>query len=561
MNNDLPFDLDSVEDAGMADGFVSAGQAAASAEEELRIAEEIRANKTEEDHIYEEKNFLKRARALRISQGITFPDMKALGAGMESPNPNSDGNRMAFFNSMFDNGSGRCPFPYYDTFRAMAVDHEGNQITELHSHAEIMTSALSVVGMKNQSYASVDAAFRRFALKFKRNSLQEHVKAEIPVWDGEERLDGFLVDFFKLRDTDLNRVVCRYFWFSLYNRIMNPGCQAPISITLIGDQNTGKSYFYTLLCKLILASQDADTVPLDLSLIEKNSNEWLRKITGASVIANLGEMRGYNRADMDTLKEFATRSGEVIHRKFEHETHISRQWIITADANRYDGFHRDDTGNRRFYPLFVDQIEDQDGQPAWNVNKGFTADFSKLHANFWQLFAEVEHHMEEHGMPYYDSLVGNATRAVAQFSRDEMSAGRGIIKDEAVETAIRTILLGASMESMETKVNQGTVISNSEIQRLWNRREKGSINWNAVRRTLTAIGFETAMIKGFGRCYILRGVIDVHLTKRYIWTSGTMEELESIRADADKWSRESDKDSVFNAALGREVARNADASF
>ncbi|MFP3733033.1 VapE family protein, partial [Bacillus sp. SIMBA_006] len=82
------------------------------------------------------------------------------------------------------------------------------------------------------------------------NDLIERVQRKIPAWDGVPRLDTYLVDLFEPTDTPFVRALSRYFWQSLYMRVMQPGCVAPVVLSLFGTQNCGKSWFGTRLTRI-----------------------------------------------------------------------------------------------------------------------------------------------------------------------------------------------------------------------------------------------------------------------------------------------------------------------
>lgn len=458
-----------------------------------------------------------RTRTLYLNhlEHFTFPEFKAGPDGETKPVPNSDRNREVFFDVLFDNGSGVVSHPYFDTFRGRAVDHKGEPISEFNSHAGELAACLKMVKMTNQNYETLDKSFERWAKKHHRNSLIKNVLDNTPEWDNKKRTEEYLLEFFKIRDTETNRKLSKYFWLSLYNRIFNPGCQAPISIAFIGHQGVGKSYFSVALCQLLIGSPHAAPTALSLNDIERNTNDWLRRITGNSIIANIGEMKGFKKADIETIKEFMTRTVDNVHHKYQQGLDMPRQWVIVMDGNSYDGFFRDETGNRRFFPFFVNQIDDVDGQPMWYKEDDWKADFSNFAENVWQIMAECQEWMDDHGDKGYNDFVGECSKIVANFSRDEVSAGRGIIRDEITEAALNRIMMSARYEEVKGRKNKGVFITNTELSEQWNKRQKGSINFYSIKRILTSYGYEQLLIPPYGRGYFLRDVEDAFAAKKH----------------------------------------------
>lgn len=464
-----------------------------------------------------------RTQYLKDNVGFSFPDFKSSPEGESRPVTNSDQNRMKFLDILFDEGRGTVSYPYFDLFRGFPVDHLGVKIDENNSHAHELAGALHSVLMKNQNYDAIDRAYERWARQHKKNSLIERMEKETPPWDDEPRLEKFLVNFFNLRDTEINRQIGKYFWLSLYNRMSNPGCSAPISIALIGDQDVGKSYFSLRLCRTLLDNKKAIPITLSLTDIERNQNDWLRRITGKSVIANIGEMKGYKKTDIETVKEFMTRAGDDLHHKYANGIEVERQWIVIMDGNSYEGFQRDETGNRRFFPMFVNQGEDKEGQPWWprkvNDDPGsdWSADFSNFDYNVWQLMAEAKEWMLENGDEGYHAYVKQCSAAVGSYSAGEMKRGSGIIRDDNTETVLQTLMLIAEYKVVSGAVNQGVFISNAEILRHWRKITNAPINYHAIKRTLTAYGYEFMLMKAHGRGYLLRNKMDAFEAKKYFY--------------------------------------------
>lgn len=529
------------------DGMDAYNDIAHSAHEESVEKSNENVSSSVKDVIFAETDLVKRARKLAQAQLIEWPHMKRVAEGLEKPDPKSDANRMIFLHALFDGCSGICPHPYFDTFKTMTVDHNGEPLNELASHAMILGRAMDAVGLKNQSYNQIDETYKRFANSIRRNSLLDNFNIKCSEWDGEERLDDWMIHFFRLKDTTVNRKVVRYFWFSLYNRITNPGCQAPLSIALIGGQDVGKTFFSVMLCRVLMDSERAAPAALNLSDIERNTNDWLRRITGNSVIANIGELRGYKKTDVETFKEFTTRTVDNLHQKFASAMDVLRQWIIIADANSYEGFNRDETGNRRFYPMFVNQIDDVDGQPAWGgPEDGWKADFTNFDKHIWQIMAEVRHHMQK-GQHVYDNLVSEVSRLVSAFSREEMEKGRGIIKDETMEFALREIVMGVELRVLDGNKNKGVFMHGGDLLNAWNRTQRGTLNNASCLRVMRVMGWEKTIIGGHGRGYLFRKTQVIHGCK-YAAFLGASTWEEKLNADCEK-------DKIFNEALRRAIQK------
>lgn len=353
--------------------------------------------------------------------------------------PDSLMNRFAVYDALFDNGSGRVAYPHLDTFKGRLVDHEGEVFSKINLRTRELVEALNAAGMENPGSKEITESLHAWALDHKRDSLRDYFEKTCPEWDGVSRLETELIKLFQPHDTPLTRLIGRYFWLSLYNRITRPGSMSPIAIALIGGQDAGKSWFSLQISRILSGDPEASVVTLDLAA--KNYNKFLQTITGRSIIANVGEMSGFRKGDMLRIKEFVTRTEDDLDFKFGDAFTKARQWVIIMDGNGYEGLQRDDTGNRRFYPLFVFQDDDKNGQPQWK--KGEKVDFSNFKEDLWQIMGECKAWMAEHGPYAYNALVAECTKQVAEFSAMELDSARGVMKDDLIEINLKYVLVGA----------------------------------------------------------------------------------------------------------------------
>jgi len=508
-NHELPGTDEPAEDDGSQyfdfDGAMDAGdshQMQAAETEAKRVVLNMQHRATEADlnrtEIYMEPSLVKRAKMLVRSGPMAIKYVHFKQGRPNDPmdigpraKPDSLMNRHAVYDALFDNGSGLVPYPHYDTFRGRLVDHQGQPFSVRTLRTRELVQALDAAGMENPGDKEVADSLRSWALDHERDSLKEFIKVSTPKWDGVSRLETKLIDLFQPFDTPLTRLVGKYFWLSLFNRITQPGSMAPISIALIGGQDAGKSYFSLLLCRLLTGDMKTGPVMLDLSA--KEYNKFLRAITGRSLIANVGEMAGFRKGDMLRIKEFVTKSEDDLDFKFEDSIIKERQWIIIMDGNEYSGLQRDDTGNRRFYPMFVAQEKDKNGQPQWA--KGYKVDFSNFKEDLWQIMAECQLWMDEHGERGYIDLVGQANHGVSTFSIGEMDKARGVAKDDNIEINLKKVLLNCEIRKTAANARQpGFFVRSSDINEIFlklTRREPFS---RTLAPYMKAFGFEPKQI-------------------------------------------------------------------
>ena len=509
-----------------------------------RILKQNEESEFERKKIYKVKDIIERAKALSLLGQNAIKYIHFIKSKQNKdhpieisvrPNPASELNLMAVLDALYDYGSGSVPFPHQDTFGQRLVDEFGEPLTNKNIRIRDLMTAINICGMDNPRSINVLAALKTWAVDHESDFLQDHFEKTIPKWDGITRLETELIKIFGSDDTKLNKEFGRYFWLSLYNRIMKPGSFAPLSLALIGAQRSGKSYFCVLLCKYLMGDEKYKPVQLDLSV--NNYNNFLRDITGKSIVANVGEQIGLKSGDLKRIKEFVPKAADDLNFKFENSITKARQWIVVMDGNSYEGLQRDETGNRRFYPMFVGQLPDKDGQPDWK--KEFKADFSTFEQDLWQIMAECRAWMEEHSRVDYVKVVDDISLNVMQFSEKEQSSLRGIIKDRFIEDNLLDILLHCNFRKVgKNSKEQGWFTSTFEIlQQFLNRKKKEPFS-KTLKMYMEGYGFVTKQIAYRG--YFLTRDLSERDFKLYLLRGGKPEkqfssdELKEFELECDR---------------------------
>jgi hypothetical protein len=457
-----------------------------------------------------EPDIVRRARALAGAGSFRFPDEKLVRSGdmLVSRPESTDENRWHVLNQVFgtDAGEGR---PHVDTFRGRLVDWTNRIVDDRYPMVKLV-GACSAAGLKGQSADQIRKAFKEWALTVQSNSLIARFEKKVGEWDGVPRLDMSLIELFECFDTELNREFSRYFWLSVYSRIMDPGCYAPMVLSLFGAQNSGKSFMAKVVCQELLGDKDADSVQLDLSGDKTN---FLRQITGSSIIASIGEMTGFNRGDLNKIKDFITRVGDSMDYKYEGHFMQMRQWVAVMDGNKYEGLQRDESGNRRFYPMFVAQLPDKDGQPFWK--EVYKVNFDGFRDKIWPIMAECRAWLSANGgVKGYEKFVGSVVGKVQSFSKDEMNKDRGTIRDEGMDTFLVPALKRCEITILNRTKNVGVWIETHEIASRISAASRGRVDvkLNHLRNKMAVLGAEATTIKNV-RGYIFRGVMS---TEEYV---------------------------------------------
>lgn len=161
-------------------------------------------------------------------------------------------------------------------------------------------------------------------------------------WDGEERVDNLLIDYFGADDNIYSKEAIRKMLVGAVARIMKPGCKFDLVLTLVGSQGCGKSTFIKKLGKAWFSD----------TFLTVQGKEALEQIQGAWLI-EMAELSGLRKAEVEAVKHFISKQEDTFRPAYGRtsETYL-RQCVFFGTTND-PAFLRDPSGNRRFNPIDV----------------------------------------------------------------------------------------------------------------------------------------------------------------------------------------------------------------
>jgi predicted P-loop ATPase len=166
-------------------------------------------------------------------------------------------------------------------------------------------------------------------------------------WDGQPRLDSWLVEATGCDDTPLEQAFGRKFLIGSVARALRPGCKMDQVLLLVGRQGLKKS---SMLAELAGPDWFADTT---LNLESKDAYQQL-------ALAWIYEMSEFytGRTAQERLKAFISSQRDLYRAPYDtYPRWYERHTAIVASSND-DSPLRDPTGSRRFWPVRVRKVVD-----------------------------------------------------------------------------------------------------------------------------------------------------------------------------------------------------------
>lgn len=167
-------------------------------------------------------------------------------------------------------------------------------------------------------------------------------------WDGVPRIKDFYSKYFGVADTPYHQAVSYYTWTALAGRVLEPGCKADMAVIFFGGQGAGKS-------KTVEALVPDMRFFAEVSFTDSDDN--LARKTKGKLVGEMAELNGMKTKAVEGIKAYLSRRIESWVPKYKEFTATYPRRCIFFGSTNDDEFLGDDTGNRRFLPVSVGQID------------------------------------------------------------------------------------------------------------------------------------------------------------------------------------------------------------
>ena len=173
-------------------------------------------------------------------------------------------------------------------------------------------------------------------------------------WDGQERLETFLIDWYGAEDTLLNRVYFKRWMIALVKRVLYPGSKFDSMLILAGEQGKKKTTLFNWL-GTIKGIKYYSEAPDDLKDINNVVYASLGKI-----IMTFDDFDDIcNKGDLGKVKSFITTQERTAALKWKHQNEFKITYVLGASTNQYEILVDDATfDERRFWIVQVNPQTD-----------------------------------------------------------------------------------------------------------------------------------------------------------------------------------------------------------
>jgi putative DNA primase/helicase len=339
--------------------------------------------------------------------------------------------------------------------------------------------------MAEPTAATVRTAVLIVANRSKFNKVRDYLEACALAWDGVSRLETWLIDFMgvcrgarfdampendRARTLAYVRLAGSKWLIAGAARALSPGCRVDTMLILEGEQGLMKS---TAL--RTLGGEWFSDARLDFS-----NKDTLLLLQGRWII-EMPELEGMNKADTSETKRFLTQHEDIFRKPYGATLTKSPRRCIFAGTVNHETYLKDDSGNRRFWPVRVSSV-DLDGLAAARD----------------QLWGEAVHRFRE-GVAYWVKPDERALFEEQQDLRFQVDAWEGLLRafldgDGELQGRLERVkmeqLLGSALKLDKGKWDRQCSIRVGSIMRRigWERKREntGARDWYYQRPEASA---------------------------------------------------------------------------
>lgn len=192
-------------------------------------------------------------------------------------------------------------------------------------------------------YTSKDKMFDALTIvgyQCRINDVKEYLQGL--TWDGVKRVETLLPDYLGAEDTPYTRAVMRKSLSAAVARAVTGGVKYDYMPIFTGPQGIGKSTFLSILGREWFSD----------SLTSFEGKEAAELIQG-TWINEIGELTAMTKQETAAVKQFLSKCEDLYRAAYGRRTERHPRRCVFFGTSNEEVFLKDDTGNRRFWPVDV----------------------------------------------------------------------------------------------------------------------------------------------------------------------------------------------------------------
>lgn len=199
-------------------------------------------------------------------------------------------------------------------------------------------------GFQRLAMRTLETSIRAYAYRNKRSAARDYF--ESLKWDGISRVEYFFTEYLNAPDDTYTKSASKNWWISMVARAISPGCQVDNMVIFEGIQGARKT---TLLREIAQEWYVEATAPF-------GTKDFYQQIQGKLII-EIAELDMFSKSDVNTLKRVVSSTTDEFRAPYERRPgKFDRSCIFVGTTNQ-DGYLMDETGNRRYWPVPVKNID------------------------------------------------------------------------------------------------------------------------------------------------------------------------------------------------------------
>ena len=201
---------------------------------------------------------------------------------------------------------------------------------------------------EGDKFPAVEAAAADYAY----NEVVDWLEDCASKWDGSPRVAGALHRYWGTEDSEYYRLISTLFFVGIAARGLNPGCKHDCAPVFEGKQGLGKSR----MLRIIGGRWFSDVA------FTPGAKDGYMLIRGR-LIHEFSELEQFRRAEVTAIKNFMSMQVDSYREPYSRNViDVPRMTVFAATTNE-NVYFKDTTGNRRFWPVLVGDL-DPDGLAA-----------------------------------------------------------------------------------------------------------------------------------------------------------------------------------------------------